>query len=66
LSAAKKAEQNKAKTLASMGLKTHFARVAINPFLRTAKKAEQNKAKIHFSNSVIKTPFRLSSHLKCA
>jgi hypothetical protein len=30
LSAAKKVEQNKAKTLASMGLKTHFARVAIN------------------------------------
>jgi predicted transcriptional regulator len=29
LSAAKKVEQNKAKTLASMGLKTHFARVAI-------------------------------------
>jgi hypothetical protein len=30
LSAAKKAEQNKAKTQAFMGLKTHFARVAIN------------------------------------
>jgi hypothetical protein len=29
LSAAKKAEQNKAKTQASMGLKTHFAQVTI-------------------------------------
>jgi hypothetical protein len=34
LSAAKKVEQNKAKTLASMGLKTHFARVAINQTLQ--------------------------------
>jgi hypothetical protein len=51
LSAAKKVEQNKAKTLASMGLKTHFARVAIKThfagvaiksFLSFIQKAEQN------------------------
>jgi hypothetical protein len=61
LSAAKKAKQNKAKTLVSMGL---------NLFLSAAKKVEQNKAKTlasmglktHFARVAIKTHFRLSSH----